>query len=90
MIKSRGIAPAVAWAAGRIEQSSGAVSIAELRRQTGLSKTRLAEAFRDQIGLAQNFMPASFDFAAPRDCCRKAPRRSSRSRSPRVITISHI
>jgi hypothetical protein len=52
LMKSRWIDPAVAWAAGRIEQSGGAVSIAELRRQTGLSKTRLAEAFRDQIGLA--------------------------------------
>jgi AraC-like DNA-binding protein len=52
LMKSRVIDPAVAWAAGRIEQSGGAVSIAELRRQTGLSKTRLAEAFRDQIGLA--------------------------------------
>jgi AraC-like DNA-binding protein len=52
VMKSRGINPAVAWAAGQIEQSGGAVSIAELRRHTGLSKTRLAEAFRDQIGLA--------------------------------------
>src|SRR5262249_7040956 len=52
VMKSRGIDPAVAWAAGQIEQSGGAVSIAELRRRTGLSKTRLAEAFRDQIGLA--------------------------------------
>jgi AraC-like DNA-binding protein len=50
--KARGVDPAIAWAAGRIEQCGGAVSIAELRRQTGLSKTRLAEAFRDQIGLA--------------------------------------
>ena len=52
VMKARGIDPAVAWAAGRIEQSGGAVSIAELRRHTGLSKTRLAEAFREQIGLA--------------------------------------
>jgi len=52
MMKARGIDPAIAWAAGRIEQSGGAVSIAELRQQTGLSKTRLAEAFREQIGLA--------------------------------------
>ena len=50
--KARGVDPAIAWAAGRIEQSGGAVSIAELRRHTGLSKTRLAEAFREQIGLA--------------------------------------
>lgn len=52
VMKARGIDPAIAWAAGRIELSGGAVSIADLRRQTGLSKTRLAEAFRDQIGLA--------------------------------------
>jgi methylphosphotriester-DNA--protein-cysteine methyltransferase len=50
--KARGIDPAIAWAAGRIEQSGGVVSIAELRDQMGLSKTRLAEAFREQIGLA--------------------------------------
>jgi AraC-like DNA-binding protein len=52
VMNSRGVDPAIAWAAGRIDQSGGAVSIAELRRHTGLSKTRLAEAFRDQIGLA--------------------------------------
>ena len=52
VMKVRGIDPAIAWAARRIEQSGGAVSIAELREQTGLSKTRLAEAFREQIGLA--------------------------------------
>src|SRR5262245_12874928 len=49
--KARGIDPAIAWAAGRIEKTGGAVSIAELREQMGLSKTRLAEAFREQIGL---------------------------------------
>src|SRR5262245_51944061 len=52
VMKARGVDPAIAWAAGRIERSGGAVSIAELRQQTGLSKTRLAEAFREQIGLA--------------------------------------
>lgn len=50
--RAREVDPAIARAAGQIEQSGGAVSIAELRQQTGLSKTRLAEAFRDQIGLA--------------------------------------
>src|SRR5262249_42562082 len=49
--KARGIDPAIARAAGRIEKTGGAVSIAELREQMGLSKTRLAEAFREQIGL---------------------------------------
>ena len=50
--KARGIDPAIAWAAGRIEKSGGMVSIADLRERMGLSKTRLAEAFREQIGLA--------------------------------------
>jgi AraC-like DNA-binding protein len=50
--RSRSVDPAIAWAARRIEQSGGAISIAELRERTGLSKTRLADAFRDQIGLA--------------------------------------
>jgi AraC-like DNA-binding protein len=50
--RTRGIDPAIAWAAERIEQSSGAISIAELREQTGLSKSGLADAFREQIGLA--------------------------------------
>lgn len=50
--KARRIDPAIAWAAGRIEQSCGAVPIAELRERIGLSKTRLVEAFREQIGLA--------------------------------------
>jgi len=52
VMKARRVDPTIAWAAGRIEQNGGAVSIAELRQQTGLSKTRLAEAFREQIGLA--------------------------------------
>jgi len=49
--KARGIDPAIAWAARRIELTGGSVSIAELREQMGLSKTRLAKAFREQIGL---------------------------------------
>src|SRR5262245_2055975 len=52
VMKARGIDPAVAWAAGRVEQGGGGVSMAALRQDTGLCKTRLAEAFRDQIGLA--------------------------------------
>jgi AraC-like DNA-binding protein len=43
---------AVAWAVERLDASSGAISITELREGTGLSKGRLVEAFRDQVGLA--------------------------------------
>ena len=46
------IDPAVAWSAARIEEHGGTVPIAELRERTGLSKTRLAASFRDQIGVA--------------------------------------
>jgi len=48
---ARAIDPAIAWAAAEIEAREGRVAIAELRRETGLSKTRLAAAFREQIGV---------------------------------------
>lgn len=44
--------PAIAWSVARIEEQGGAVPIGELRERTGLSKTRLAASFRDQIGAA--------------------------------------
>jgi AraC-like DNA-binding protein len=50
--RAPGIDPAVAWVAGEIERREGAVAISELRERTGLSKTRLATAFREQIGVA--------------------------------------
>jgi AraC-like DNA-binding protein len=43
--------PAIAWTAAEIERRRGAVSISELRDRTGLSKTRMATAFRDQVGV---------------------------------------
>jgi len=42
----------VGWSAGQIERSGGAVPIGLLRERTGLSKSRLAEAFRERIGVA--------------------------------------
>ena len=48
---ARAIEPAIAWAAEQIDAHGGDVSIAALRAETGLSKTRLAAAFRDQIGV---------------------------------------
>ncbi len=50
LLRARGVDPAVAWSVERLEQSAGEVSIAELRERTGLSKSRLAMAFREQIG----------------------------------------
>jgi AraC-like DNA-binding protein len=44
--------PAITWAAAQIEAAGGEVSIGRLRAETGLSKTKLAAAFRDQIGVA--------------------------------------
>jgi AraC-like DNA-binding protein len=49
---ARTVDPAIAWAAAEIEVHEGAVPIARLRAETGLSKTRLVAAFRDQIGVA--------------------------------------
>jgi AraC-like DNA-binding protein len=46
------VAPAVTWAAAQIESRHGDVPIAELRSETGLSKTGLASAFREQIGVS--------------------------------------
>jgi AraC-like DNA-binding protein len=50
--QSPGVDPAIAWIASQIERCQGAVSISELRDRTGLTKTRLATAFREQIGVA--------------------------------------
>ena len=46
-----GADPAVAWTAAEIERNGGAVSIAALRERTGWSKSRLAERFKEQIGV---------------------------------------
>jgi AraC-like DNA-binding protein len=46
------VQPAVAWAAAQIESRHGDIAIAQLRGETGLSKTRLAAAFREQIGVS--------------------------------------
>jgi AraC-like DNA-binding protein len=50
--RTRGMDKAVAWAVTQLDASGGTTSIAALRERTGLSKTRLVEAFRDQVGLA--------------------------------------
>lgn len=52
MARSPGTDPAIAWVAAEIERREGAVSIAGLRDRAGISKTRLATSFRDQIGVA--------------------------------------
>ncbi len=50
--RSRTINPRVAWVAARIEASHGLVAIGRLQDQAGLSKKRLIEGFREQVGLA--------------------------------------
>lgn len=49
--RSSGADPAVAWTAAEIERHGGAVSISALRERTGWSKSRLAERFKEQIGV---------------------------------------
>lgn len=48
---SPGLDPAIAFVAREIERTAGEVSIAALRDRTGMTKTRLAERFREQMGL---------------------------------------
>ena len=50
---SRGVAPhpAVAWAAAALERVDGVASVTALRAQSGLGRTRFAEAFRAQVGV---------------------------------------
>jgi AraC-like DNA-binding protein len=51
MARSQSVDPAIGWVAGQIERRQGAVAISVLRERAGLSKTRLATAFREQIGV---------------------------------------
>ena len=55
-------APAVDWTVAHIEHSAGTVPIATLRERTGLSKTRLADGFRDRIGLSPKVYARIFRF----------------------------
>jgi AraC-like DNA-binding protein len=43
--------PAVAWMSGQIRERHGAVSISELRKHIGWSKTRLTTRFAEQVGV---------------------------------------
>jgi AraC-like DNA-binding protein len=49
--RARAVDTRVAWSLARIEDSAGRMPIATLRDATGLSKTRLAALFRDQVGV---------------------------------------
>ncbi len=48
---SRGVDPRVLWSATQIERSNGAVAISRIQERTGLSKKRLIQGFREQIGV---------------------------------------
>jgi AraC-like DNA-binding protein len=52
LARTPGLDGAVAWAVAQLDASGGTIPIAGLRERTGLSKPRLVEAFRDQVGLA--------------------------------------
>jgi AraC-like DNA-binding protein len=47
-----GADPRVAWAAGAIECSAGAVSITALRTRVGIGASRFASTFREQVGVS--------------------------------------
>lgn len=50
--RSRAVDPRVAWSAARIERSHGTVAISEIQQESGLSKRRLIQGVREQIGVA--------------------------------------
>src|SRR5262245_34738826 len=51
-LRAHAMDEAVAWAVAQLDATGGAVPIAALREHTGLSRTRLVQAFRDEVGLA--------------------------------------
>jgi AraC-like DNA-binding protein len=74
--RSRGVTPEIAWSARQIERSDGGVSIAALRRETGLSKTRLVATFRDQIGVAPKLYARIVRFSRATAMLERVDRRS--------------
>jgi len=51
-LSEQGADEAVGWAVTQLDASGGTVAIAALREHTGLSKARLVQGFRDEVGLA--------------------------------------
>jgi AraC-like DNA-binding protein len=51
LAQHRGMDEAVAWAISRLDDSGGTAPIRALRAHLGVSKTRLAGLFREQVGL---------------------------------------
>jgi AraC-like DNA-binding protein len=49
---SSSVEEGVVWATAQIEKSGGAVAIADLREELGVSKARFVAAFREQVGVA--------------------------------------
>ncbi len=70
--RARGADEAIAWAAAQIDRSDGAVPVGELRSRTGLSKARLAAAFRDQVGFAPKLYARVVRFRRVSPCCSRA------------------
>lgn len=52
VLRANGPDEVVAWAVAQLDATGGTIPIAALRERTGLSKTRLVQVFRDQVGLA--------------------------------------
>jgi AraC-like DNA-binding protein len=51
-LRAGGTDETVAWAVAQLDASGGTVPIGTLGERTGLSKARLVQAFRDEVGLA--------------------------------------
>jgi AraC-like DNA-binding protein len=73
VIHARGVDPAIAWSVARIEDHGGALPIGELRRRTGLSKTRLAASFRDQVGVPPKLYARLVRFRRATEMLQRGP-----------------
>lgn len=62
LVAGRAMDPAVAWSAMQIEASGGAASITALQAESGISRTRFAAAFREQMGVSAKRYARIFRF----------------------------
>ena len=63
--------PAIAWMAAQIEASAGELRVGVLQKETGLSKARVIEHFRTQIGVRPKLYARLVRFRRVLDCLQR-------------------
>ena len=72
--RARSTDAAIEWVAARIRDRHGNVPIEALRERTGMTKTRLATAFREQIGVTPKVYARIARFKRAITCLHEKPR----------------